>query len=76
MYPHREINGNMVAIPLEEIPQARAYLESYLDVLKKRSYLVESKGRISSKIKTVNWPKGNYDRKTKNRWIEFQENYY
>ena len=36
----------MVAIPLEEIPKAAEYLEEYSDVLKKRSYLVESKCRM------------------------------
>jgi type I restriction-modification system DNA methylase subunit len=46
LYPHREVDGNMVAIPLEEMPQARAYLEECAGVLKKRSYLVESKTRV------------------------------
>lgn len=46
LYPHREIDGNMVAIPLEEIPQAGAYLEECSEVLKKRSYLAESKNRM------------------------------
>lgn len=46
LYPHREIDGNMVAIPLVEIPQAGKYLEECSDVLKKRSYLVKSKTRM------------------------------
>lgn len=46
LYPHREIDGNMVAIPLEEIPQAGQYLEECSAVLKKRSYLAESKARM------------------------------
>lgn len=45
LYPHREIAGNMEAIPLEEIPHAAMYLEECSDVLKKRTYLVESKTR-------------------------------
>lgn len=46
LYPHRELGGNMVAVPLEEIPQAGAYLEECSEVLKKRSYLVKSKTRM------------------------------
>lgn len=46
LYPHREIDGNMVAIPLEEIPRAGAYLIECSDVLKKRNYLAESKSRM------------------------------
>lgn len=46
LYPHREIEGNMVAIPLEEIPRAGEYLEECSDVLKKRSYLWESRTRM------------------------------
>jgi len=46
LYPHRELEGNMVAVPLEEIPQAGAYLEECSEVLKKRSYLVKSKTRM------------------------------
>lgn len=46
LYPHREIDGTMVAIPLEEIPKAGQYLEEYSEVLKKRSYLAESKTRM------------------------------
>lgn len=46
LYPHREIDGNMVAIPLEEIPQAGAYLKGCSEVLKGRSYLAESKNRM------------------------------
>lgn len=46
LYPHRELEGNMVAVPLEEIPKAGAYLEECSEVLKKRSYLVKSKTRM------------------------------
>lgn len=46
LYPHREIDGNMIAIPLEEIPRARMYLEECSDILRKRSYLTESKTRM------------------------------
>lgn len=46
LYPHREIDGNMTAIPLEEIPQTGKYLKECSEVLKKRSYLVESKNRM------------------------------
>ncbi len=45
LYPHREMAGNMEAIPLDEIPNAASYLEGCADVLKKRSYLMESKTR-------------------------------
>lgn len=45
LYPHREISGNMEAIPLDEIPNAAAYLEDCADILKKRTYLMESKTR-------------------------------
>lgn len=46
LYPHRELDGNMVAIPLEEIPKTAEYLEECSEVLKKRSYLAESKSRM------------------------------
>ena len=36
----------MVAITLEEIPKTAEYLEECSDVLKKRSYLAESKSRM------------------------------
>ena len=45
LYPHRECAGNMEAIPLSEIPNAAMYLEECADVLKKRTYLMESKTR-------------------------------
>lgn len=45
LYPHRERDGNMEAIPLEEIPNAAMYLEECSDILKKRTYLMESKTR-------------------------------
>jgi len=45
LYPHRESAGNMEAIPLNEIPNAALYLEECADVLKKRTYLMESKTR-------------------------------
>jgi len=45
LYPHREKQGNMSAVPLENIPNAKKYLEECSDVLKKRSYLTESKNR-------------------------------
>ena len=45
LYPHREIEGKMVAIPLEEIPKAAEYFEECSEVLKKRSYLMKSKNR-------------------------------
>ena len=45
LYPHRENSGNMEAIPLNEIPNAALYLEECADVLKKRTYLMESKTR-------------------------------
>lgn len=45
LYPHKEVNGNMTAIPLEEIPKAGRYLADCSDVLKKRKYLTESKNR-------------------------------
>ncbi len=46
LYPHREMDGNMVAIPLEEIPKTAEYLEECSEVLKKRSYLADSKSRM------------------------------
>ena len=45
LYPHRESAGNMEAIPLSEIPNAAMYLEECADILKKRTYLTESKTR-------------------------------
>lgn len=45
LYPHREIGGNMVAVPLDEIPNVANYLLKNEAILKKRSYLVESKTR-------------------------------
>ena len=45
LYPHYEENGNMTAIPLEEIPVAARYLEDNSEVLKSRHYLTESKTR-------------------------------
>lgn len=45
LYPHREKNGNMQAIPLNEIPNAAQYLLEQEDVLRKRTYLTESKTR-------------------------------
>lgn len=45
LYPHREKNGNMQAIPLKEIPNAAQYLLAQEDVLRKRTYLSESKTR-------------------------------
>ncbi len=45
LYPHREMDGNMVAIPLEEIPKTAEYLEECSEILKKRSYLAEAKSR-------------------------------
>lgn len=46
LYPHREMDGNMVAIPLEEIPKTAKYLKECSEILKKRSYLAESKSRM------------------------------
>lgn len=46
LYPHKEMNGNMVAIPLEEIPHVGEYLEDCSEILKKRTYLTESKTRM------------------------------
>lgn len=46
LYPHREMDGNMVAIPLEEIPKTAEYLKECSEILKKRSYLAESKSRM------------------------------
>lgn len=45
LYPHYEKAGNMIAIPLEEIPIAAKYLEDNANVLKSRQYLTESKTR-------------------------------
>lgn len=45
LYPHREKQGNMFAIPLDDIPNAKKYLEECSDILKKRTYLTESKTR-------------------------------
>ncbi len=46
LYPHREMDGHTVAIPIEEIPRARKYLEEYADLLKSRTYLAKSKKRM------------------------------
>ncbi len=45
LYPHREKKGGMEAVPLEEIPHAAEYLKENSRVLKKRSYLLQSKSR-------------------------------
>lgn len=45
LYPHYEKDGNMQAIPLNEIPNAASYLIEQEEVLRKRSYLTESKTR-------------------------------
>lgn len=45
LYPHREQEGNMRAIPLNEIPNAALYLIEQEDVLRKRTYLAGSKTR-------------------------------
>lgn len=45
LYPHKEVNGSMTAIPLEEMPVAAAYLIKNGELLKKRKYLSESKTR-------------------------------
>lgn len=45
LYPHKENQGNMYAIPLEHIPKAKQYLEECSNILKNRSYLSESKTR-------------------------------
>ncbi len=46
LYPHREMNGHTVAIPMEEIPRAGKYLEACSDLLKSRTYLAKSKNRL------------------------------
>lgn len=45
LYPHREKDGNMQAIPLNEIPNAASYLLEQEETLRKRTYLTESKTR-------------------------------
>lgn len=45
LYPHREKDGYMQAIPLNEIPNAASYLIEQEEMLRKRSYLTESKTR-------------------------------
>lgn len=45
LYPHREFNGNMQAIPLKEIPKTKQYLLECQEILKGRKYLTESKTR-------------------------------
>lgn len=45
LYPHREKNGSMVAIDLNEIPNAALYLEECSSTLKNRKYLMEAKNR-------------------------------
>lgn len=45
LYPHKEEQGGMSAIPLEEIPKAKKYLEECSDTLKKRTYLTGAKNR-------------------------------
>lgn len=46
LYPHKEKDGNTVAIPLEDMPQAGRYLKENSNILKKRSYLIETKNRM------------------------------
>ncbi len=46
LYPHQEVDGNMVAIPLEEIPRTKQYLEECANILKNRLYLRKSKNRM------------------------------
>ena len=45
LYPHREKDGTMQAIPLNEIPNAASYLLEQEELLKKRTYLTVSKTR-------------------------------
>lgn len=45
LYPHKEVEGTMIAVPLENIPNTRKYLVEHEDILKKRTYLTELKTR-------------------------------
>ena len=46
LFPHRESDGNMEAIPLSEMPNAALYLEECAGILKNRTYLMNSKTRL------------------------------
>lgn len=45
LYPHKENQDGMKAIPLDEIPNAGAYLEKHDNVLKRREYLLNVTSR-------------------------------
>jgi len=42
LYPHEVVQGNRQAIPLDDYPKSRAYLESHRVALESRSYVVEA----------------------------------
>ncbi|WP_300619284.1 N-6 DNA methylase, partial [Dokdonella sp.] len=42
LYPHEVVHGNRRAIPLENYPKSRAYLESHRTALESRSYVMEA----------------------------------
>ncbi len=42
LYPHEVVQGNRQAIPLENYPKSRAYLESHRAALESRSYVMEA----------------------------------
>lgn len=45
LYPHLEVNGSMFAVPLDQYPNVKEYLYSHEEVLKSRTYLMESQTR-------------------------------
>ncbi len=42
LYPHEVVQGSRQAIPLENFPKSRAYLESHRAALESRSYVIEA----------------------------------
>lgn len=42
LYPHEVVQGSRQAIPLENFPKSRAYLESHRVALESRSYVIEA----------------------------------
>ncbi|MDR0780632.1 MAG: N-6 DNA methylase [Pseudomonadales bacterium] len=42
LYPHEVVQGNRQAIPLDDHPKSRAYLESHRATLEGRSYVIEA----------------------------------
>lgn len=42
LYPHEVFQGKRKAVPLEDFPKSRAYLERHRSILERRTYVIES----------------------------------